>query len=320
MKLSVVVPIYKDSKFLEKFLQEMQRQELQDFELVLVLDTNGENNLRIIDSYKGFFQGRLALIYNTKRSGRTRAIFDGVKKAKGSYVLICSVSDVVLKDAIKELVNLIVTQPSDIIEFIPRMRSPIRFKGYLRKDFFKPITLADNSSPIAYTFPFDFNKLFAREVLLRALEDTDYNKIINTRFAIIYVLKSFYYAKTYSNISKKIIRSKLNNVVEISPLIIAKQWEEMRHYIANKQNNLYIQEFDYLSYYHEVAVLTSFVAVLNRKSVVDKYRKYLQKQVEQYFGNKIDHNKYFLADNIETKAFREAKSFYDYSKLLKSLN
>ncbi len=319
MKLSVVVPVYKDSKFLERFLVEMQHQEIQDFELVLVIDTNGENVLKIVNDFKNVFQNNFALIYNSKRSGRTKAIYDGVKKASGDYILICSTSDIVVKDAIKELISLIEIQSTDIIEFMPRMRNPIRFKGFLRKEF-KSTNLIDDASPIAYIFPFDFNKLFLRPVLLKALDDEDYNKIINTRFAITYILKSFYYAKTYSNVSKKIILSKLNNLVELSPLIIAKQWEGLRRYIANKHSNKYLQEFDYLSYYHEVVILTRFVDLLKNKKITDKYRKYLQKQIEQYFSKKIDNNKYFLADNDETKAFREAKSFNDYSKLLRSLN
>lgn len=321
MKLSIIVPIYKESKFLSKFFEEMKRQDLQDFELVLILDTNIENNLAIIDHYKHFFQNRLALIFNSKRSGRTNALYEGVKKSQSEYVIILSVSDIILRDATKELSKLASAYKSDIIEFMPRMRSPIRFKGHLRKSFSKIVNLENNPSPIAYTFPFDFNKLFKREILLKALEDEEVNdKLVNTRFAITYVLKAFYYAKSYNNIAKKIIRSKLNNLNEISPLIIAKQWDSMRKYIDTKHQNKYLQEFDYLSFYHQVAILTSFTDILGRKNLTFKYQQYLQKQLEQYFNQKIDQNRYFLIDNNETQAFREAKNFNDYSKLFKSLN
>lgn len=319
MKLSIIVPIYKESRLITRFLDQMQRQELQDFELVLVIDTNNENILGIVDEYKKFFKKRLALIYNTKRMGRTIALYEGVKKSQSDYLLICSASDIVLRDGIKELINLIVERNNDIIEFIPRMRSPIRFKGYLRQNFFKTINLNEDPSPIAYTFPFDFNKIFKREILLKALAQEESNKNVNTRFAITYVLRAFYYAQTYSNIAKKIIRSKLNNTLEISPLIIARQWENFRASLAQKHENKFIQEFDYLSFYHQVVILTSFLGVLNRKSLINKYQKYLEKQIEQYFAKRIDTNKYFLLDNNETRAFRAADNFYAYSKLLKNL-
>ncbi len=319
MKLSIIVPVYRESKFLSKFLDQMQRQELQDFELVLVVDTNSEDILSIVDQYKKFFKNRLALIYNTKRMGRNNALHEGVKKSQSDYLLICSTSDIVLRDGIKELVNLIIERNNDIIEFIPRMRSPVRFKGYLRQNFFQTINLKEDPSPIAYTFPFDFNKLFKKEILTKALAEEESNKNVNTRFAITYILNAFFYAKTYSNVAKKIIRSKLNNIAEMSPLLIARQWENFRLNLAQKHDNQFIEEFDYLSYYHQVAILTSFLGILNRKSSINKYRQYLEKQIEQYFDKRLDTNKYFLFDNNETKAFRGANNFYAYSKLLKNL-
>lgn len=51
MKVSVIVPVYNVEKYLEKCLQSLVDQTLQDIEIIVVNDGSPDNSQQIIDRY-----------------------------------------------------------------------------------------------------------------------------------------------------------------------------------------------------------------------------------------------------------------------------
>jgi len=78
MKISMVVPTYMGAEKMLKLLKHLTNQTTNDFELILVIDTNKQQILNIVDEYKKNFK-HLKVIFNTKRCGRSLALKQGIQ-------------------------------------------------------------------------------------------------------------------------------------------------------------------------------------------------------------------------------------------------
>ncbi len=278
MQLSILVPVYKQAKVLRKFLNAMQHQDAQDFEIVIVLDSNIENNLAVLDSFRLFFKNRIALVYNTRRIGRTKALQEAIEKASSEYVLITSSSNFFARDAVSQLLKLIKNKPADIIEFRAPMRSPISFKGKIRQNQPQQVNLVDRPEVVAYSYPFDFNKIYRREILSNSSLEAEIRQTVNSRFAINFFLSAWGKARTYVNSDLKIVRLRNDLFSEVTPLSIAKQWVEWRKAFEKNGPAKYAAELDYLSFYHLSVILAGFVTATDNARLKEKYRQFLQNQ------------------------------------------
>lgn len=223
MKLSLIVPIYKQKKHLPKFLEKMTKQTSNEYEIIFVVDTENDNVISIIDFYKNQLKGKIRVIFNTKRSGRRFAVTSAIRIAQGDYSLILSVTNSFENTMIEKVNEVCKEKGTDIIEFRSRIKSPIKTTGMLRKTFSKPIDLTKDHTPLAYCYLFKFNKIFKTEILKKVIKIPKINPQVNSRFSIELLLKVLIIAKTYSTKNIKIIRLKVSKDSDINPLSLFRQ-------------------------------------------------------------------------------------------------
>lgn len=220
MKLSIVVPVYKDVKKLSKFLKQFSEQTSNDYELILIIDTLREEPLKEIDSYLAEYpivKENFKLVFNSKRTGRTSAINDGIAVATGDYTVLMSNTDSFSKTFVASAVQVINKYKSDIIEFNASMKSPIKFDGKIRKAY-KPETLIDeNADVFAFTYAFDFNKLYKTDILKRGSQFL-FTSPINSRYSIELIFKALIVARTFSAVDKDLITYKSEISENFNPL------------------------------------------------------------------------------------------------------
>ena len=103
--ISVVVPIYKVEKYLEKCINSLLNQTYENIEIILVDDGSPDSCPKICDNYKEK-DYRIKVIHQ-KNGGLSNARNSGLDIAQGKYVTFIDSDDYVSNDYIEYLYNLI---------------------------------------------------------------------------------------------------------------------------------------------------------------------------------------------------------------------
>lgn len=95
MKISLITCVYNTEKYLKRCLDSIKNQKFQDFEVIIINDGSTDNSQQIIDEYvKTDTRFRTIIQPN---SGQANARNNGIKEAKGEYLVFVD-SDDEIKD------------------------------------------------------------------------------------------------------------------------------------------------------------------------------------------------------------------------------
>ncbi len=129
-KVSVIVPIYNNEKYLKECLDSICNQTLTDIEIICVNDGSEDNSLKIIEEYKQK-DNRIILI-NQDNLGVSAARNNGIKIATGEYIGFVDSDDYIDNDFYEKLYNAAKHNDSDMA-----VAGIIRFKGVRKKYMLK---------------------------------------------------------------------------------------------------------------------------------------------------------------------------------------
>lgn len=97
MKISVIMPVFNEEKYISKAIESVLGQSLEDFELIIVNDGSTDDTLNIIN---GFEDSRIILI-NQSRQGPGAARNKALEIASGEYIMFLDGDDFFCQDAFK---------------------------------------------------------------------------------------------------------------------------------------------------------------------------------------------------------------------------
>jgi glycosyltransferase involved in cell wall biosynthesis len=113
MLFSIIVPIYRVEKFVRLCIESILQQNYSDFELLLVDDGSDDNCPTICDEYANNFEN--VKVIHKKNGGLVSARQEGLRRAKGRYILNVDGDDVLLPSILKSLSNIIEEFEPDMI-------------------------------------------------------------------------------------------------------------------------------------------------------------------------------------------------------------
>ena len=114
-KVSVILPIYNQEKYLAKALTSLQNQTLKEAEFICVNDGSKDNSLTILNDYAA--KDSRVKIINQKNQGAGCARNNGLKAAKGEYIAFLDPDDWFEPDALETLYNKSKRQNCDMVVF-----------------------------------------------------------------------------------------------------------------------------------------------------------------------------------------------------------
>lgn len=117
-KFSIIVPVYNVEKYIKKCLDSVFAQTEKDFEVIVVNDGTKDNSMDIVKDYK-------VTIINQENQGLSAARNNGLKKARGDYIIFLDSDDYLEKDTLKEIKKSLTNDP-DIVRF--QIREVFEFK------------------------------------------------------------------------------------------------------------------------------------------------------------------------------------------------
>lgn len=113
MKLSIIVPVYNADKYLEKCLDSLVNQTMDDYEVILVNDGSKDSSQSIIDSYVNQYPELIRTV-TVENGGQGRARNIGIDMARGAYIGFVDSDDWVASDMFEKLYTAVVEDDADM--------------------------------------------------------------------------------------------------------------------------------------------------------------------------------------------------------------
>lgn len=113
-KVSVVVPIYNAEKYLNKCLDSIKSQTLNELQVILVNDGSTDNSEKIIDSYVNKYPHIFEKI-NKKNGGQAIARNCALENVIGEYIIFIDSDDYIEPKMLKEMYENAKNNDSDIV-------------------------------------------------------------------------------------------------------------------------------------------------------------------------------------------------------------
>ena len=114
-KVSVILPIYNQEKYVSKALDSLISQTLKDIEIICVNDGSKDNTLKILREYEAKDSRIKVIDQENQGTGRTRN--NGVKAVTGEYIAFLDPDDWYDSNAMEELYNKSKEQDCDMVVF-----------------------------------------------------------------------------------------------------------------------------------------------------------------------------------------------------------
>lgn len=114
IKVSVIVPVYNQERYIEKCIESICRQTLKDIEIIIINDGSTDNTQQILERLKAL-DSRISLI-NKANSGYGASVNIGIEKAQGKYIGIVESDDFIAENMYEYLYNLNNNDTVDIVK------------------------------------------------------------------------------------------------------------------------------------------------------------------------------------------------------------
>lgn len=158
-KVSVIVPIYNVEKYLEKCINSLLSQTLEDIQIILVNDGSKDNSGNIAKECEKNNKNRIIYV-EKENGGLSDARNYGLKYATGDFIAFLDSDDYIEKNAYEEMYNKAIEENADYVEcdFI------WEFPNKIRVD--KQYPYKNKKEMLSFVRVVAWNKLIKRQLII----------------------------------------------------------------------------------------------------------------------------------------------------------
>lgn len=244
-KVSVIVPVYNASKYLEECLNSLVNQTLGDIEIIVVNDGSKDKSLDILKKYLKKYPSKIVLIDNEQNLGIGKTRNKALKIATGEYIGFMDSDDYADLEMYEEYYNFAKENKLDIVN------------SYYKKVF-------DNKTIEFGRNPHKITNLDKNKNLINEIEYGPWSKIYLrkniTKNKLLFdeklkyedmpfVLKNYYHAKRIGYLDKPLYNYRIHGSSETTTMDkrvfdMFEILEDVNNYYSNKKMN---EELEYLN-------------------------------------------------------------------------
>lgn len=117
-KISVIIPVYNVGKFIERCVQSLMEQTMDNVEYIFVDDASPDNSIQILQKVLVDYPGRhddVRILTHVENKGLPAARNTGLAVATGEYIFHCDSDDFVEKDLLSTLYETACRENADIV-------------------------------------------------------------------------------------------------------------------------------------------------------------------------------------------------------------
>jgi glycosyltransferase involved in cell wall biosynthesis len=113
-KVSVIIPVYNTSRFLERCIESVIEQSFTEIEIICVDDGSSDASPEILKRYAAR-DGRIKIVTHEKNMGLFAARITGVRESKGEYLCFVDSDDYISFDYLRALVTRAMRDDCDLV-------------------------------------------------------------------------------------------------------------------------------------------------------------------------------------------------------------
>lgn len=113
IKVSIIIPVYNAEKYIDKCLNSVLNQVLQDIEIIIINDGSTDNSIKILR--KLLEQDSRIKLISKENKGASVARNIGIKEARGEYIGFVDIDDYIEKDMYYKMYNKAIEGKFDIV-------------------------------------------------------------------------------------------------------------------------------------------------------------------------------------------------------------
>ncbi len=220
IKVSVIIPVYNAEKHLEECLNSVISQTLKEIEIICVDDGSSDSSPQILEQYKNRDERIIIITQENSFAGTARN--NGMKSARGKYLVFWDADDIFSKNALKKMYKSCEKHHADICVCAgKRMDNKsgrvFRTRIYLNKKNIRcgvPFSKNSNGGRIFnFTTNVPWNKMFLRSFV--AENDLKYQEIPQANDAY-FVMTALFFAKKITTVSTPLITYREDNPESIT--------------------------------------------------------------------------------------------------------
>ena len=103
-KVSVIIPIYKVEKFIERCVRSLMEQTLKEVEYIFVDDATPDKSIEVLERCLALYPNRKTeILHHSQNQGLPAARNTGLQVATGKYIFHCDSDDYVEHDMLEKL-------------------------------------------------------------------------------------------------------------------------------------------------------------------------------------------------------------------------
>ena len=116
LKVSIIIPVYNVSQYIERCLLSVIKQTYKDIEIVLVYDASPDDSMLKVQKIIALHpEDHITVVTHEKNKGLSAARNSGVKVASGDYLFFLDSDDAIPNDAIKLLTDKVIQHHVDLV-------------------------------------------------------------------------------------------------------------------------------------------------------------------------------------------------------------
>lgn len=166
MKISVIVPVYNVENYLEKCLNSLVNQTLQDIEILVINDGSKDNSQQIINQFQEKFPEKIKA-FSKENGGLSDARNFGIDRAIGEFLAFVDSDDYVSENMLEEMYDLAIKNQAELV--ICNLQKVDENGNVTQKltqipNLSQKIDLEKNFSVFSDISYFACNKIFKREL------------------------------------------------------------------------------------------------------------------------------------------------------------
>ena len=286
-KVSVIVPFYNVEKYIEKCLETLVNQTLDDIEIILVNDGSKDKTVDIVKKYKEMYSNKIVYL-EKENGGLSDARNYAIPYARGEYIAFLDSDDYVEINMYKEMYEIAQKENSDMVECNFIWEYPNKARIDIGTTYNNKHEMIEKIRVVAW------NKLIKREILEKSkvqfpkgyrYEDVEFTYKLIPFLEKVSFCKTpmVHYVQREGSISN--VQNKRN----------AEIFDVMEHVIDYyKENNLYEEYYQELEYlYARYAFCSSFLRIVKikdkeiRKQLLDMTWNNVYEKFPNWKKNKI---------------------------------
>ncbi|WP_294379379.1 glycosyltransferase [uncultured Clostridium sp.] len=319
VKISVIVPVYNNEKYLERCINSLIKQTLKEIEIILINDCSTDGSLNILKEYEKKYSDKIVVISHKEKKGPGGSRNTGIDMAHGEYIGFVDSDDEVSCDMFEYLYKIAKRANYDLVdckffdEYLKKntLTTDKRSLGVLNSEKRKLFIVNPGyvwSKIIKKSILNDNNIRFREKI---AYEDFDFMPIVILFCNKICATSKVLYNYRYNN--KSITNNYKSNVH------VDEKLEAMKKLVERfKQLKMYDEYRDEITYliYETYSNMIQAILVLEKKADLKLFKK-----LHDVFLEVVDYdyhdNKYIAQLDKKDRLFAEINN-KDYTLILKN--